>query len=105
MIPLRRWNPACHPFHAKPRCTTHRANFFCCFVLLIAGTTTATAQVPNPDYVQAVAIYRAGVGVSDSLPDNQVNYNVTDQAVVRNLFSGLESDTMRDCRLMQAQNS
>ena len=74
-------------------------------MLLLAATTTAAAQVPNPDYVQAVAIYRVDVGVSDDLPDVQVNYNVTDPAVIAGLFAGIESDTMRDCELLETINS
>lgn len=63
------------------------------------------AQVPNPAAIEKVAVYKAIQGASDDLADNMVNYNITDKALIQAMFTGMESDTLRDCSRMEATNN
>lgn len=71
----------------------------------IAMTTYISAQVPNPAAIEKVAVYKAIQGASDELPDEQVNYNITDKSLIDSMFTGIESDTLRDCSGMEARTS
>ena len=83
----------------KPLC------ILCFTILSITMIDNLMAQVPNPAAVEKVAIYKAIVGASDNMADNLVNYNITDKALIQALFTGMESDTLRDCSRMEAKSS
>ncbi len=77
----------------------------CVTIGFVAMAIELTAQVPNPAAIEKVAIYEAIQDASDELPDEEVNYNITDKDLINALFSDIESDTLRDCSLMEARNS
>lgn len=72
---------------------------------ITALTVNLMAQVPNPASIEKVAVYKAIQGASDSLNDDQVNYNITDKNLINSMFTGMESDTLRDCSTMEAKTS
>jgi hypothetical protein len=82
-----------------------RAILFALLIMVVAPASTLRAQVPDPDTIQAVAVYQATPATTDTLPDSLVNYNVTDPVVIDGMFSGIEADTVRDCSHLQADNS
>jgi hypothetical protein len=73
--------------------------------MVVAPASALRAQVPDPDTIQAVAVYEVTETSTDTLPDSLVNYNVTDPAVIDGMFSGIEADTVRDCLHLQAKNN
>jgi hypothetical protein len=78
---------------------------FLILLIFIAMTSSLTSQVPNPAAIEKVAVYKSIQGASDELPDGQVNFNITDKGLIASMFTGIESDTLRDCSLMEAKNS
>jgi hypothetical protein len=74
-------------------------------LFLFLAPSSGQAQIPDPDTIQAVAVYRVIPGASDNLPDSLVNYNVTDSATIYDMFTGIEADTVRNCRLMEAETN
>ncbi|MBD3234823.1 MAG: hypothetical protein GF315_13945 [candidate division Zixibacteria bacterium] len=78
------------------------------FTILITGafmSSNASAEVPDPDTIQAVAVYEASVNTSDELPDSLVNYNVVSPSTIADMFNGIEADTLRDCSGLDAKNN
>lgn len=80
-------------------------NVLLCIFITFAMTYNSMAQVPNPSAIERVAVYQAVQGASDNIPDDQVNFNVTDKTLINAMFTGIESDILRDCSLMEAKNS
>ncbi|MBN1163519.1 MAG: hypothetical protein JXB45_02995 [Candidatus Krumholzibacteriota bacterium] len=73
--------------------------------LLCLVVSVSRAQVPDPDSIQTVAIYRATVNTSGDWDDIDVNYDITDPDTIRSLFNEIESDTLRDCSGWKTKNS
>lgn len=73
----------------------------CCGV----GINNLRAQVPIPAAVNSMAVYKASVGVTDSIPDGLVNYNITSPVLISSMLTGIESDTLRDCSVYDAKNT
>ena len=73
------------------------------FMLMVASPLQA--EVPSPDTIQAMGIYKATVDTDDDWPDNLVNYNVTDSVLIADIISGIEADTLRDCSRLKARNN
>lgn len=74
-------------------------------VILLCLADLASAQVPNPADITSMALYKASVGVTDSIPDNLVNYNITAPAMISAMITGIESDTLRQCERYEAKNN
>ncbi len=74
-------------------------------VLCLAISAGAAAQVPNAADINVMAVYKASVGVTDSIPDNLVNYNITSPATIAAMIGGIENDTLRDCVGYDAKNN
>lgn len=75
-------------------------------VLIFTGVFfTVQAQVPNPADIMHMAVYKASVGITDSIPDNLVNYNINSPAIINGMMTGIESDTLRECNSYDAKNN
>jgi hypothetical protein len=74
-----------------------------CFISIcfINIKTADAGDIPNPSDVEALAIYSAMVYSSD-IPDDEVNYNITDPIVIANLFQGIENKR-RDCSKLESK--
>jgi hypothetical protein len=75
------------------------------FALLMLAFSTSHAEVPDPNDVAAIAIYRATVDTRDDWPDSLVNYNVTDANLIAEMLSGIEADVERDCSDLKTKNN
>ncbi|MCK4235947.1 MAG: hypothetical protein KAX38_02435 [Candidatus Krumholzibacteria bacterium] len=76
------------------------------FIVLtfLIGFSTSSAQVPDPADVMEMAIYRASVNTSYEWPEGMVNFDITDPDTINALLTGIESDTLRNCKLIKADN-
>jgi len=80
-------------------------------LVLAALTAVAVSSIaplalagPDPAQVLALAVYSAVTG-SDSLPDGQVSYNVTDPGVIAQILNGIEWSVPRDCGELETDNT
>jgi hypothetical protein len=74
---------------------------FCFIFLCLINIQSADAgDIPDPTGVEKIAIYSAMVYSSD-IPDDEVNYNITDPSVISNLFQGIENKR-RDCSKLES---
>lgn len=94
--------------HAKGRSTSLAALLGLAAVAVssIAPALAAGADPagPDPGQVLALAVYSAVTG-SDSLPDGQVSYNVTDPGVIAQILNGIEWSVPRDCGELETDNT
>ncbi|MDX9905326.1 MAG: hypothetical protein RBS55_01935 [Bacteroidales bacterium] len=65
-------------------------------------TVSSSAQIPEADRVEKLAIYKAVVGASDELPDDSVNYNINNPVTIDSMFSQIDVNVLRDCSKLEA---
>ena len=63
----------------------------------ISASQGITGLTINPQQVQALAIYGEASNFGEELPLNQINFNITDPALIASLINSIEFTTERDC--------